>query len=50
LKLNKQEHKDFLVQVVKFVRYEGNLEQIEETARLGKEVLEAIEKAEIGDN
>lgn len=45
--IDKTEHQEFLIQAIKSIQFGGNLEQITETARIGREVLEALEKAEI---
>jgi hypothetical protein len=45
--IDKQVHKEFLLEVIRSTKFGGSLEQIEETARIGRELIEAIEKAEV---
>lgn len=45
--IDKKEHQDFLIEAIRSIRFNGTLEELEELIRIGKEVLEAIENAEV---
>ncbi|MGN8648309.1 hypothetical protein ACTNEO_19895 [Gracilibacillus sp. HCP3S3_G5_1] len=47
MKIDKKEHSEFLIEVVQSIKFGGTLEQIEDTTKIAREVLEAIKNADI---
>lgn len=45
--LDKQEHRDFLIEVIHSIRFAGTLSEIKETIKISQEVLKAIKNAKV---